>query len=366
MNLPDSSPARAPTLPRFAIPSLALAAFASATSLRVTDPLLPRLASEFAVSLGEASYVITFFSVAYGISQLFFGPVGDRFGKYLVIAWACVACMFTAALCVLAPNLHVLLLARLLAGATAAAIIPLSMAWIGDIVPYERRQPVLARFLIGQILGVAAGQLIGGLSAEHGSWRWPFLGLAAAFALLSAVLFRVYRTLPVAARAVRYQPGAPIVRMIGEFRDVLERRWARVVLTSVLIEGAFVFGAVAFIASHLHRSYGVPLGRAGALVMLFGIGGFAFAVAAPTLVRRLGEGGLAGWGGVSLFLSLLAIGIAPAWWWAVPGCLLAGMGFYMLHNTLQTNATQMAPERRGVAVSAFSCFFYVGQSVGVA
>src|ERR1700716_783664 len=123
--------------------------------------LLLSLASEFRVSLGTASYVITLFSVAYGLSQLFFGPLGDRFGKYLVVAWACMACAVTALLCALAPNFSLLLVARLLAGGTAAAIIPLSMAWIGDVVPYNERQPVLAKFLIGQILGVSAGVLVG-------------------------------------------------------------------------------------------------------------------------------------------------------------------------------------------------------------
>ncbi|MFD2273378.1 hypothetical protein ACFS07_26255 [Undibacterium arcticum] len=57
--------------------------------------------------------------------------------------------------------------------------------------------------------------------------------------------------------------------------------------------------------------------------------------------------------------------MAPAWWWAIPGCFMAGLGFYMLHNTLQINATQMAPERRGAAVSAFASCFFLGQSVGV-
>jgi predicted MFS family arabinose efflux permease len=51
---------------------------------------------------------------------------------------------------------------------------------------------------------------------------------------------------------------------------------------------------------------------------------------------------------------------------AVVGCLIAGLGFYMLHNTLQVNATQMAPERRGAAVSLFAFCYFFGQSVGVA
>src|SRR3569833_3310546 len=143
------------------IASHALAAFASGISMRVNDTLLPRLAGNFNITLGEASFVITFFSIAYGFSQLFFGPLGDRFGKYLIIACACVASAVAALLCGLAPNFSMLLGARLLAGATAAAVIPLSMAWIGDVTPYERRQPVLAGVLVGQILGLSAGVLVG-------------------------------------------------------------------------------------------------------------------------------------------------------------------------------------------------------------
>ena len=49
-------------------------------------------------------------------------------------------------------------------------MIPLSMAWIGDVGPYEHRQPTLARFLIGQILGLSTGVWLGGFAADHFSW----------------------------------------------------------------------------------------------------------------------------------------------------------------------------------------------------
>jgi predicted MFS family arabinose efflux permease len=64
--------------------------------------------------------------------------------------------------------------------------------------------------------------------------------------------------------------------------------------------------------------------------------------------------------------AFLIVALADAWWWSAPACFLAGLGFYMLHNTLQINATQMAPERRGAAVAAFASCFFIGQSVGVA
>ena len=353
-------------IPRSAVLALSLAAFASGISLRLTDALLPLFAREFDITLGHAANAITTFSIAYGLSQLFFGPVGDRFGKYRVIAWACAACALTASLCGFAQGFAQLELARLMAGATAAAIIPLSMAWIGDVVPYDKRQPVLARFLIGQILGLSAGVFVGGFAADHLRWRVPFFGIALGFVAIAIALFAIDRRLPAHARITNRREGHALRRIVTEFAQVLARPWARVVLLTVFLEGAFLYGAFAFIATHLHTRFDLPLGAAGSTLMLFGFGGLLFALASATLVRRLGEVGLTMYGGLLLAASLLAIGVAPAWWWALPGCFIAGLGFYMLHNTLQINATQMAPERRGAAVSAFASCFFLGQAVGVA
>ncbi len=352
-------------IPRGAIICLALAAFASAMSLRVNDALLPKLATEFGVSLGTAAHVISLFATAYGLAQLFFGPVGDRFGKYRVIAWATLACAATALACAAAPGFDSLRIARALAGATAAAVIPLSMAWIGDVVPYEDRQPVLARFLIGQIVGLSAGVWLGGFAADHLSWRAPYLLIAALFVAISAALFALNRRLPPRARTMKLASGPVLRRIASEFAGVLSRPWARAILSLVFLEGMFLYGPFAFIAAHLHQAFNMSLSAAGAMVMLFGAGGFVFAVMSRRLVVLLGEPGLIRWGGAFMCIALLTVGFAPAWGWALGGCLLLGLGYYMLHNTLQVNATQMAPEQRGAAVSAFASCFYLGQSVGV-
>ena len=359
---PNAEPA---ALPRGAVACLSLAAFGSGMSLRVNDALLPQLAREFGVSLGQASQVISLFAIAYGLSQLFFGPVGDRFGKYRVIAWATAACAVAALASALAPDFAALRLTRVLSGATAAAIIPLAMAWIGDVVRYEQRQPVLARFLIGQILGLSCGVWLGGFAADHLSWRTPYLLIGALFACASAALFALQRRLPPAARATNRAPGPAWRRMAAEFGGVLSLPWARALLVLVFIEGMCLYGPFAFIATHVHQRFGLSLASAGSLVMLFGLGGLVFALSSQRLVARLGETGLARSGGLLMCLSLLGIGLAPVWGWVVLGCFVLGLGFYMLHNTLQVNATQMAPQRRGAAVSSFAACFFLGQSAGV-
>lgn len=358
---PGSSP-----VPIAAIAALSFAAFASAASLRVTDPSLTRIADEYSVTVTMASYVITSFALAYGALQIVFGPAGDRFGKIRVVAWACAASTVTALACAAAPTLPTLLAARALAGAAAASIIPLSMAWIGDVIPYQRRQPVLARFLTGQILGVASGGLLGGLAADYLGWRMAFLILAAWFGIAWIVLSRVMRKLPAPVLVEPAEGQSAIAHMLTNMRLVARRSWPRVILVIVFLEGVTLFGAFAFVATHLHTRYGLSLTLAGSAALMFGVGGLSFAIGSRWLVRRLGEAAMAGCGAVLLGASFLAIGLVDAHWLAMPSMLIAGLGFYMLHNTLQVQATQMAPERRGAAVSLFALCYFVGQSVGVA
>jgi len=147
--------------------------------------------------------------------------------------------------------------------------------------------------------------------------------------------------------------------------DVLARPWERTVLLVTCIEGALAFSALAFIPSHLHSTFDLTMPTAGAIVALYGVGGLLYSRCARALLRRFGETGLATTGGVSVGLAFATIASAPSWQWTLPACLLAGFGFYALHNTLQTHATQMAPAVRGTAVSLFACVLFLGQSLGV-
>ena len=337
---------------------LSIAAFASAASLRVTDALLPRIASQFGIGLAGASAVITSFSVAYGLMQLLFGPLGDRFGKLRVISVASGGAALASLACYSAHGFEVLVAARIAAGGFCACIIPLSMAWIGDVVPYEERQPVLARFLLGQILGVSGGAALGGFAAASSDWRWPFAGLGAWLAAACVALALVARRDPA--------PRAASSRFFHDLAGVLSARWARVVVITVFVEGMLVFGALAFVPTHLHFERGMKLSTAGLVLMAFGFGGAGFALLVRYAVRRLGETGLAIGGTLLLAGGLALVALLP-WAAAAPaGCFLAGFGFYMLHNTLQTNGTQMSPQRRGAGMALFASCYFLGQTAGVA
>ena len=136
-------------------------------------------------------------------------------------------------------------------------------------------------------------------------------------------------------------------------------------LLTAFIEGVAGFGVLAIWASHLNQQLGLSLSAAGAIVALFGLGGMLYMLVARQLIRRLGEGGLALAGCGVLGLCALVFGLSPHWALTLPASLIAGFGFFMFHNTMQTNATQMAPNARGTGVSMFALALFMGQSVGV-
>jgi YNFM family putative membrane transporter len=350
-------------VPGRAVLLLSLAAFASAAALRGSDPLLPLIAGSFDTTPGGASAVITGFALAYGLLQLVSGPTAERIGKYRTVCWVTAISAGGNLLCALAPSLPLLVAARFATGATVGAIVPLALAWIGDAVPYERRQPVLARFLIGHMLGIALSTSAAGFVGEAFGWRAVYVLLSGLYAFAALLLFAELRVNPL-TREVRAHAGG-LADAFRRMASLFRLPWVRVILAIVFVEGVLLFGATAFIALDLHLRFGLSLGASGSMVATFALGGIAYASVAGRVVPHLGERGLALVGGACIAAGLFGLAAMPTAAWA-PACIIVlGLGLYMLHNTLQLHATQMAPEARGGALALFACSLFLGQSLGV-
>ncbi len=343
---------------------LAVAGFAAQAQVRVTDSLLPQIAADFHTSVGEAALVVTSYAIAHGSIQLVIGPIGDKLGKYRTVAMMCAIGTVLVALCGLAASLPQLALARLATGAAAGWVIPISMAYVGDVIPYERRQPILGRYLTGQILGQLSGQAMGGVLGDLMGWRNVFFVLSAVFALATAGL-----AFELLANPRTREPGHPNETtrgFVADYAAVLTTPFARIVIVAAFIENVFVWGAFAYIGAHLRLRFNLSFTLIGLSVGCFGIGGLIYAGLVKLFVFRLGQFRLAIAGGFVIAAGYIALAAAAAWWLAPLATVAIGLGFYMLHNTLQTNATQMTPQARGTAVAIFSSAIFIGQTVGVA
>ena len=345
-----------------AILHLSFATFSSMTIQRLCDPMLPQLAKEFSTGIGQVAAVISWFAVIYGAAQIFYGPLGDRFGKMRIVSLATLGCSLGCLGSALATSLNELVWARMLAAACAAAIIPMSMAWVGDVVAYEVRQETLARLGLGSTLGLVGGQVMGGLFTDTIGWRWAFGGMALMFMAVGMLLLRQHPTHD-RLQASEWTPTQQAFHR--KVLRVLSEKRPRLVLTTVMLEGAFAFGVVAMAASHLHQQHAISLTLSGGIVALFGLGGVLYMLFARFFIRRFGESGMLRLGSLLFAGAFAVMAFAPWWPLTLPASLLAGVGFFMFHNTLQVLATQMFPQERGTCMALFAGLLFTGQSIGV-
>ena len=392
----DGVPAAAPD--RASLLVLGMAAFMVQADARVIDPLLHVIAREFHTSPPAAAVVISSYALPYGLFQLLYGPVGDRVGKIRVMA-ACLAIFsFGTFACAFVPNIPVFASLRFLTGVAAAAVIPMSLGYIGDKFPYQDRQIALGRFMSALMIGQIVGSTLGGIFGQYLGWRYIFVFFGLVSLVVSALLARegrrfaeqrsTARPLGIAIMTVplrwvadlrgsaRRPAGCGLdgsrsgwrlpagVRLATQYGGMLKRPTAPLVLGTVMLEGLFVFGGLSYLASSLTDRFGINYAYAGLMVAGFGCGGLIYSFSVKKLVTGAGELGVLLLGGTLLGVAFVFIGEMPAWQWFVPAVIVLGMGYYTMHGTLQTRATELAPQARGTAISLFAFFFFLGQATG--
>lgn len=343
------------------IVALSLAGFIVVACMRVSDPLLPIIAEEFGVSVGQAGIVVTAYAVAYGLFLLAYGPLGDRYGKLRIIALTLTAATFCVAACAFATNLYMLAALRFLTGVASAATVPLAIAFIGDNVPMESRQKTIARYASGIIFGQMLGSALGGILADWFGWRAIFLLFGAATGLVALLVWSRVRS-----EVLTLAPVAPLRQAGRRYLELVRDPRAADIITTALIEGFCVFGGLAYVGAMLHTKHGLSFSLVGLCLLGYGVGGLLYSMNAASLLRFLGQRGMIAYGGVLMAWSFVMIGASPTLWPCVLGLVVLGFGFYLMHSTLQTLATEMIPSARGTSFALFAFALFAGQAIGVA
>jgi predicted MFS family arabinose efflux permease len=357
----DSSTTEKPGKQRVSLGLLGAAAFMVFADVRVIAPLLDIIANEFKVSVGSAAIIVSAYSIPYGLFQLVYGPLGDRIGKLKVMTAAMAAFAVGTAVCAFVPNIALLTLLRFLTGMAAGGIIPLSLAYIGDNFPYEERQTAIGRYLSALMLGQILGGSLGGIFGEYISWRDIFLLFGIVSLIIAVAMWYATRRIP---DKQNIQNRVGLVNF-KPYYQLMRQPAARNVIIAVFIE-SFLFAAFTYTGAFLRDRYNLPYVTIGFMLGGFGVGGLIYSRYVKWLVNKLGESGLVGVGGWLMCACYLSIAVFQNSILFIPLSILMGLGFYMMHSTFQTQATELAPQARGTAVSLFAFNLFIGQGIGAA
>ncbi len=339
--------------------ALSLCGFGSNIAMRLADPLVPQIAADFSVAIPTVAMLATAYALPYSLFQPVLGPVGDSYGKGLLIRASLICLSVGLLVSAFAPNFPTLMTARALSGIAAGGIIPAAIAMIGDRMPMEGRQVAIARMLsmifIAQIVGATGA---GALSPIVG-WRGVFVIAAGMTMLVAIVTFGTFSPRPDAVR----QPLS-LARARAGYASVFSHPLAIPLFVLVFLEGLAGFATHPFVAAILAEREGVGAFEAGLVIGAFGLGALLYSLVAGRIVRGLGPSRMMLFGGSTAGLSLAAFAVSPSWMIDVGLFGIFGFGFFMMHNPMQAIATELSPTARGSAVALFALAIFLGQALG--
>jgi predicted MFS family arabinose efflux permease len=322
---------------------------------RILTPVLPSISLSLGSSPGTVGLAMTTYAFAYGIGQLFYGPLSDRLGRIEVVRAAGVGFSICTILSALSVTAWQFILARLLAGALAGAVIPLTLVYIGDTVEYGRRQSVLGHLAVFTSSAMAFSASIGGTVAYFMSWRLMILGCAVLALIPTALMWRVSTRTPCG-------PSGGGER----YRDILRNGYALFIYGGVFLQGFLLWGGVTYLGAFATHRYGLDQFTVGLLIALFGVGMVTGGIMMGRIRSRFSESKLAAWSGAVIGASFLSL--IPRWPVAVCAAAMPimGLGYVCLHTTLQVRGTEISATARGKAFSMFAFFLFSGIALGSA
>ncbi len=325
----------------------------------VVSPILPAISENLGIAVERAGLLIAAYMIPFGIFQILFGPLADRYGKKQVIALSIV--LFTAAtgLCALGFGLTDLAVYRALTGIFAASVMPISLALIGDIFPVQERQGAIGTFMGISFLGQGLSMITGGAIAYFLNWR----GVFAVYALLSLIpmilIIKNYKSLP-DTKHTDSKFFAPYLKLLGNPNSLFT-------YLLVLLEGMFIIGSFSYLGAYIAQTYHFNYLSIGAVMTAFGLmtvvgGRLSGKLSKMTNPRKILTTGLF----LAVLADLLIYYLGSNIWLLVAGVGLLGLGFIFTHSTLLTRATEFAMKSRGAAMSLVAFCFMGGGGVGTA
>ena len=334
---------------------LFILSFLVSVDIRILAPVLPSISNSLGSSPGTIGLAMTSYSLAYGTGQLFYGPLSDRLGRIAVVRAAGVGFSICAILSALTVTTWQFILVRLLAGALAGAVLPLTLVFIGDTIEYERRQLVLGRYAATNFAAMAFAASIGGAVSHFISWRLMLIGNAILALIPLVFLWRLDT-----------RAGNETAACVDRYIDLLRNRRALFLYVTIFLQGFLVWGGITYFGAFGIQRYHLNQFTVGLLIALFGIGIMTGGLMMGRIRSRYSENTLAIAGGLLMGLSYLAF--IPHWPISVfaVGLLVMGLGYASLHTTLQLRGTEISATSRGKAFSLFAFSLFGGMSIGSA
>lgn len=323
-------------------------------------PLIPHLSTAFGVPVQAIGVVVPAYMIPYGVATLFYGPLSDRLGRRPIIFASLLAFVVFTLLTATAQSASQMIVWRLVTGLGASGVVPLALALMGDLFPYEQRGRSLGWLFGAMAGGAACGATVGVILQAFVGWRMLFVGVGVVAACILVLL------LP--HRALFPPPSTRTVLSVGEtfrgYRTLLTSGRGLRTYGYVLWNGMFHGGVFAWLGFYLARRYFLGDIGIGLALLGYGIPGFLLGPTIGRTADRWGRRWLVPAGlevasiSVALLIPKIPLLMAP-----VLAATLS-LGYDMTQPLLAGIVTNLDRKRVGQAMGLNVFFLFIGFGLG--
>lgn len=171
--------------------SVLLPSFMALAASSATNVCQPNIAGYYGATQYEANTVITSYIISGGIMLPITGFLVRTIGKKLLFFYSIWLFCIGAVMCILAPNLQMLIVARIVQGIGSGCILPLCQAVLLEVFPVEQRGVAMGLFGVAAMFSPLAGPFLGGYLTDYYSWQWVFI-INIPLCMLSFLLIKLF------------------------------------------------------------------------------------------------------------------------------------------------------------------------------
>lgn len=265
---------------------LAAATFLIFFQAFMVAPLLPRLAKVFDTSVQRIGLIVPAYLIPYGIATLAYGPLSDRFGRGRVIVASLIAFVALTALTATVWSVSSLIWLRLVTGLGASGVVPIALALMGDLFPFQERGRPLGWLFGAMAGGMAFGSTAGAVLEPFITWRGLFVAVSGGGLITLGLLW------PRRALLARISRGQTLrtKQLLVAYRELLVRSpRGRRTYAYVLLNGIFHSGVFTWLGVYFAERYGLGEIGIGLALLGYGIPGFLFGPLIGRAADRFGR-----------------------------------------------------------------------------
>jgi predicted MFS family arabinose efflux permease len=323
-------------------------------------PIIPLLSNVLHAPEETTGLIVPAYLIPYGVSTLIYGLAADRIGIHRVIFVSLAAFSILTILTATAQSVEQLTLFRIVTGIGASGVVPLALALVGRLYPYEQRGRALGWLFGAMAGGMAFGSPLGAILVPSIGWRGLFLLVGAAAIVLFLILYPSRRFI---AGTVQPMPSS-LRDLASGYNELLRNfRGARTYLY-VLLNSMFHSGVFTWLGLYLEREHALGPAAIGLALLGYGIPGFLLGPVIGRLADRWGRArlipvGLLLGGGAAAALALNPPAIV------VPlVALVLSLGYDMTQPLFGGIVTALGGKRAGQAMGLNVFTLFVGFGVG--